>query len=428
MKNVLRGIVATLCFLFLAPPAFAVSSEITNYTTDTLQLITYIALSAASLFCVYAGYLYLTSAGRPDALEHAKKTLQNALIGVVLVLASRSLITIFQTALQPASESTTTSAINLAQIEAVEPSDGLTQILIDAVSGLIQNVVQSATEPIVDSILGFVSNTPSVLTNSVVSQFWLVSLGIVDSLFVIIVALIGLQVMSASIFGFEELTLKQLLPRLGLAFLGANISLFLANYVILTTNALVKAVLDSTGGLNEAWVKNTINLGTLLNGTAPLITLIFLVLFLVVAIVLLLMYISRLILISLGAVLSPFIFLLWALPKTAPFAEMAAKTYIVTVGMVFIHVVILQLAASFLTLPETSGNSLISVATAIGLVATLIKTPSLMMHLISSTANSSVVQKMGGQIMNVVSNLKSDNGANEGVGRPVKLPRKATYI
>ena len=94
---------------------------------------------------------------------------------------------------------------------------------------------------------------------------------------------------------------------------------------------------------------DAINPATLITGTTPLITFIFLILFLMIAIVLLFMYIGRLIMISLGAVLSPLIFLLWIVPKFSDFAEIAIKSYLVTVSVVFVHVVVIQLASSFLS-------------------------------------------------------------------------------
>ncbi len=247
--------------------------------TNTLQIITLISTAAAVLFLIKGGYTYITSTGKPAALESAKKTIRNTLIGLVLVLSANVVISIFNGALNSPSSSSGGNNVEVIAIEAVEPSDGLTQVLIDAVSGFIQNIVESSTEPIVNGVIGYLTTTPTLLDNTVVRDFWLVSVGIVDVLFVVVVALLGLQFMSASTFGFEEVELRQLLPRIGLAFLGANISLFLADYLIITSNTLVKAILDSTGGLNHAWVVDAINPSTLITGTAPLIILIFLVLF-----------------------------------------------------------------------------------------------------------------------------------------------------
>jgi hypothetical protein len=426
MKKLINTIFTTLLLLsFFTRPVFAQSADpgIIDYTNNTLEIITLISTAAAVFFLIKGGYTYITSTGKPKALESAKRTIKNTLIGLVLVLSANVVVSIFSDALNSPSTSGSGAHVDLVTIETVEPSDGLTQVLIDAVSGFIQNIVESSTEPIVNGVLGYLTTTPTLLDNAVIRDYWLVSVGIVDVLFVLVVALLGLQFMSASTFGFEEVELGQLLPRIGLAFLGANVSLFLANYLIITSNALVQAILNSTGGLNHAWVVDAINPTTLITGTAPLIILIFLVLFLIVSIVLLLMYISRLIMIALGAVLAPFIFMLWALPKFSDFATISIKTYFVNVFMVFVHVAIIQLAGAFLALPDHTENSLISVAVAIGLFFTLLKTPSLMMQMVFYTAKSSALRKMGNQVVNVVS---SDNSASttRKVAGKAKLPRK----
>jgi len=403
--------------------------EVVSYTRQTLSILTLIAAASAVIFLIKGGYSYITSTGKPEHLEGAKKTIRNALIGLMVVLGASVIVSIFQQALTGTPDPTNTNVIIMSQIQSIKPADGLTQVLIDAVTGFMQNIVESSTQPIVDGIMGFLTTTPNVLNNSVIVSFWLVSLGIVDSLFILVVALLGLQLMSASTFGFEEIEFKQLLPRVGLAFLCANISLFLADYVIVTSNALVTGVLNATGGLNHAWIVNAINPTSFITGTTPLITLVFLLLFLTVAIVLLLMYISRLIIISLGAVLAPFAFLLWAIPKTADFAEVAIKGYLVSVLMIFFHVVTIQLAVSFLSLPETNQNSLVSIAVAIGLFFTLLKIPSFMMQMVLFTSRNGAVKRIGSQIVNVMSS-DSTSGmtrAEATSARFMKLPRRTAY-
>ncbi len=415
-----------LSALFLPSTVFAASSipEISSYTSDTLSIITVIAAAAAVFFLIRGGYLYITSVGKPEVLEDAKKTIRNALIGLVLVLAANGIISLLQGALVGDTGTSTITSLPLTQIESVKPADGLAQVLIDAVNGFIQNIVQSSTKPVVDGIMTMLTTTPQLLTNATIVKFWLIMLGIADTLFVLIVALLGLQFMSASTFGFEEIEFKHLLPRIGLSFLLMNVSLFLAAYAVITCNALVTGVINATGGLDHAWITNAITIQNLTNGTAPLITLIFLLLFLIVAIVLLLMYISRLIVIALGAVLSPLVFLLWTIPKTADFAEMAIKGYVVSVFTIFIHVVTIQLAGSFLALPEQTGNSLISIAVAIGLLFTLLKIPGFMMQLILFSRSVETVKHVGSQIMNVM----STDTAQKGASAVVKTPRRTANL
>jgi hypothetical protein len=431
MKLVIRLFYGLVFSLLYVSPVFAAvptSSDITNYTSDTLQIITLIGTASAVFFLIKGGYLYMTSTGNPEHITAAKKTIKNALIGLVIILGAGVIISTFQNALNNPASSNNSGAISLTPLVSTAPTGGLTQVLIDAVTGFMQNIVESATKPTVDAIMSFLTTTPNLMNNSVVFNFWLISLGIVDSLFVVVTALLGLHFMSASTFGFEEIELKQLLPRIGIAFLGANISLFLADYVIVTCNALVRAVLGATGGLNQAWVLNAINPATFITGTTPLITLIFLILFLIVSIVLLFMYITRLITISLGAVLSPFIFLLWVIPKTADFAEIAVKSYVVTVFIVFVHVVIIQLASSFLTIPGNTNNSLISIAVGIGLFFTLLKTPSFMMQMIMYSTGRGMMRKIGGQIINIITTDTPASVSRAVASSAIKLPRKAVSL
>ena len=429
MKRLFILLGAFLGFILTPTAVYAASSvpsEVSSFTSDTLHIITIIAAGAAVFFLLRGGYIYITSTGRPDALEDAKKTIRNALIGLVIVLAASSIVSLLTGALVGNVGGGSTSTLPITQVESVAPQGGLTQVLIDAVNGFIQNIVQSATKPIVDGIMTFLSTTPSLMANSTIVKFWLIMLGITDSLFVLIVALLGLQFMSASTFGFEEIELKHLLPRIGLAFLAANVSLFLADYTIQASNALVSGVISATGGLNTAWITSAITIQNLTNGTAPFITLIFLLIFLIVAILLLFMYIARLIVISLGAVLSPFIFLLWTLPKTADFAEMAIKGYFVSVFTIFVHVVAIQLAGAYLTLPTQTPNSLISIAVAIGLLFTLLKIPQFLMQLILFSKGVGMVKYVGGQMMNVISSKDSSTGGE--TARTVKTARKSVDL
>lgn len=424
--KVLTIISAVALFLGSTQSAFAASNnEVSNFTNQTLTVLIIIASLACTFFLIKGGYAYITSTGKPDSLEHAKNTIRNALIGFVLVLGAGVITSLLNNAFITPTSGVSSEALSLTPIVPSTPSNGLTQILLDAISGFLSSIVQSATKPLTDGIISFLTTTPSLVANSVIFNFWLVIVGIVDSLFVLVVALLGFQLMSASTFGFEEIEFKNLLPKLGLAFLLANTSIFLADWVVQMCNVLVSAVLHATGGINHALITNAFDPTTLATGTTPLIMLIFMILFVILSIVLLLFYVSRLILIALGAVLAPLVFLLWAVPKFSDFAEISIKTYIITVFTVFVHVVIIQLATAFLTVPGQVGtNSLISVLIGIGLLFTLLKTPSAMMQFAFFTAGNGMVRKIGGQIINVISTDKSGPARAVETAAPVRTPRK----
>ena len=127
------------------------------------------------------------------------------------------------------------------------------------------------------------------------------------------------------------------------------------------------------------------------------------VVFVILAVVLLLFYISRLMILALGAILSPLIWLLWVTPKFTGFAESAFRAYLVMIYSLFIHVVIIQLASAFFALPNQAGtNPLVSILVGIALLSLLLKTTSATMQLVLASQATGSIQKIGGQVMNVL--------------------------
>lgn len=422
----LLTILASFIAIYFVNPstAFAASNtEVASFTNNTLDILFVFASLVATLFLIKGGYEYITSSGKPDSIEHAKLTIRNAVLGLILVLGAAVISSVLNNAFTAPSSTFSQTQINLKPIVPTTPSNGLTQVLLDAIAGFMQNIVQSATKPITDGIISFLTTTPSLVSNSVIFNFWLVILGITDSLFALVIALLGFHLMSASTFGFEEMEFKKLIPRIGLAFLGANTSIFLADWIIAVCNVLVTALLHATGGLTKAWVLTAFNPALITSAGSTILTLIFMLLFVILSVVLLLFYISRLIIIALGAVLSPLIFLLWITPKFNDFAEISIKSYLVTVFSVFVHLVIIQLASAFLAVPNQQGtNSLVSILIGIGLLFTLLKTPSIMMEFIYFNSGRSILRHVGRQLINVISTSKTaTTTSNPG---PVKTSRK----
>lgn len=388
-------------------------TQLQSFVSNSLNTLIVIASLVAVFFLIKAGYLYITSTGNPDMLEDAKKTIRNALIGLLFVIGASVFSSLLHKSFITPHQNTSVDTIQIAPIEPVKSESGLSQILVDAIAGFIQNIVQSATKPVTDGIVTFLTTTPSVVSNSVVFNFWISMVLIVNTLFALIIGLIGLHFMSASTFGFEEMDVKQLLPRIALAFLGANTSIFLVDWIVQGCNVLISSLLSVTGGLNKAWIANAFDPNIASIEDTGLITLIFMLLFVILCVVLLLFYIMRLIIISLGAVLSPFIFLLWLLPKFNDFAEISAKTFIVNVYSIFVHVVTIQLASAFLTLPGQVGtNSLISVLVGIALLLTLLKTPQALVQLAFYTSFSGLMRRVNRQATNLLYAQKTEQYAH----------------
>ena len=404
-KKLFFNFLFSLLIVITPAVAFAASNnEVARYTNDTLTVLIVLASLATVFFIIRGGYLYMTSSGNPVALEEAKKTIRQAIIGLVMVIGAGVFSSLLNNAMTQPSSNAIGTALNLEPIEPVIQSGSLVQVLLDAISGFLQNIVQSVTKPIIDGIIWFLTTTPSLSTNSVVFNFWLVIVGITDSLFAIVIALLGFRVMSSSTFGFEELTLKELLPKIALAFLVANTSIFLIDWIILLCQTLVNAVLNATGGLGHAWILNAFDPAVLVSGTTSIVTLIFMVVFVILAVVLLLLYISRLMILAFGAVISPLVSLLWLVPRFTDFAENAFNIYIVTIFTLFVHVVIIQLASAFLTIPgQTGTNPIISILIGIALLSILLKSTSTGVQLALTSQTTGSIKKISGQIINVLS-------------------------
>lgn len=391
--------------LFLPSVAFAASNtEVDHFAQDAMTTILALAGTAVVFFLIRGGYLYITSTGNPASLEEAKRTIRNALIGLVIVIAAAFLSNFLNNSLLQSSSGGSATALQLAPIEPAQQAGTLTQILLDAVSGFLQNIVGSVTKPILNGVIWFLTSTPSLSTNSVVFNFWLIIVGITDSLFAVAIALLGFRVMSASTFGLEDIPLRELLPKIGLAFLLANTSIFWIDWVISLCQTLVKAVLDATGGISGAWIMNAFDPAALLSNTTALITLIFAIIFILLAVVLLIFYISRLMILAFGAVISPLVCLLSLSPKMADFVGNAVKMYLVTIFTVFLHVVIIQLASAFLTVPGQVGdNPIISILVGVALFSVLLKSTSVTIQLAMSAQAGNTLKKVSTQIINVIS-------------------------
>lgn len=392
----------TMNLRFMADSSSAITL-VHNYVTPTMQAIIAIASIASVFFIMYGGILYMTSSGRPEKLDQAKQVLKNTLIGIVIIIGAGTLTAILSGAM---TQTASPSSAVLPNIEAIQPgssSNGLIDILIGAVTGLLSNIIQTVAAPFIGALDFFTKQTPSMVDNSAVFNLWLVMVGITDALFVIVLALVGFHVMSASAFGFDELDIKHLLPRIGLIFLLMNTSIFVIDSIIEVSNVLILAV-EQISGSNTVW--HTLTSVVAEAGGQSVAALLVMLVFLVFSFILLLYYVSRLVTLFIGAVLSPLVFLIWLIPGFRDFSETAIKTYITTIFVMFIHVVILMLASSLFTGMAAAGlsgdvpNVFTSMIVGLATVIILLKTQGVMMQFSYVSLGARSTRKLGAQFIN----------------------------
>jgi type IV secretory pathway VirB2 component (pilin) len=132
------GIEATLfqSVTFFADASSAVAA-MRDYVTPVVQVLSGLAGLVAVFFIVQAGYMYITSSGKPDQMEHAKEVLKKALLGLVIVLAAITLTTILTNAYGSPSATGNATLPSLEAVTENEQSNGFLDMIIKAVTGLL---------------------------------------------------------------------------------------------------------------------------------------------------------------------------------------------------------------------------------------------------------------------------------------------------
>lgn len=391
--------------LTLMADSSSAASVMHSYIAPIIRTLCVVASLVCVFFLVNGGYSYMTSAGKPEQLDHAKRILKNALIGLVIVLAAGVLTEILTHAYAGSHAATNGSLPKLKAIPPDQVSNGLVAVLIKAITGLFNNIIQAVAQPFLHALSFFTSSTELMASNLAVFNLWLGVVGITDALFVLVVALLGFHVMSATTFGFDEIEVKHLLPRFGLIFLAMNTSIFAIDGVIEVSNAMIHAV-NVAGGSGTVW--DTLSGVVKQSGGQGVAALLLMVGFLIFSVILLVYYVGRLVTLYIGAVLSPAVLLAWLIPGFRDFSETAAKTYLTTIFVLFVHVVILQLAASLFTgMAAGSGNNLpdtlMAMVTGLATIIALLKTQGVMMQFSYVSMGSRNARKLGGQFINGVS-------------------------
>ena len=385
--------------MLVADTASATSSLKSGVSPIFSTMITMASILCV-LFIVFGGIYYMTSAGNPEKLERAKKTLRNAFIGFALVLGSGALVAIMQSAYssKPATPIQITS-----QQPNVEDTVGIGFVVNQAVKVFIKGVVESVGQPIISALKQFTTATPLMAQNGSVFNLWIVIVAMTDVLFLLVVGLIGFRIMGASVIGLEDVDIRSMIPQVILVFITANVSIFAIDAIITVSNAMIQALL--LGLSNEIiWT----SLGGLVTSAATVSIgiLFFIVVAIILAVMLLVYYLKRLIILYIGAVLSPLIVMLWLVPSFKDFAISSAKIYITTIFVLFVQVTVLMLAVSlFSGVVKGEGNLFMTSLLAIATLSILLTTNRTMNQLSMMGSGSQGIRKLSNTFVRSASHI-----------------------
>ena len=187
--------------------------------------------------------------------------------------------------------------------------------------------------------------TPS-LNNHVVWQVWSIAYGVFLSL--LSLALIGIGILYIiSPLVEKRFAYKQILYKLGAAFVLGSCSMIIGNFAIELANALAQAFLGNI----SAW---TIYSGGFTNTAGPIWVGIFLVL-----VMLFLMNAIRILAVFFLGALLPWAFLLWSFPTTSKLGKKMIKMFFEWTFCNVFMAVVLYIGLSFGTGGGTTGNGLL---------------------------------------------------------------------
>lgn len=196
--------------------------------------------------------------------------------------------------------------------------DVTTQV-VQAINGWLVSLQQAVLVPALQAAGQLLFQTPQLDGLPSVRTGWEATRGIADALFVLALLGGGLLVMSSGTFE-TEYSAKRLLPRIGLAAVLANTSLLICGALIQLDNALVQALLGPDAA-SSLWDQLTASAGRGDAGGEVLASLIGLATALL-AILLVVVYVIRSLVLVVATVLAPLALACYALPQTEEVAQL----------------------------------------------------------------------------------------------------------
>src|ERR1700730_14014992 len=200
----------------------------------------------------------------------------------------------------------------------------ITSQVIQAINGWLQSLGQSVLGPALKAAGQLIFQTPAFDGLAPVKQSWTIARDVAAGLFVLALLLGGGLVMASGTFE-TEYSAKRLLPRLVLAAILCNASLALCGALIRLDNALVTGLLGPDPS-SSLWAQATAGLGRPDIG-GQVVSSLLTVAAAILAVLLVVVYIVRDLILLLGTVLAPLALAAYALPQTEELATLWWRVY-----------------------------------------------------------------------------------------------------
>lgn len=247
----------------------------------------------------------------------------------------------------------------------------------------IFNVLQPLIDAVNQSSLNFITQTPPAGTyqNATVMQFTTWSISVVNAAVAVFIIIAGYNIMIARQIGADYYELMEFLPRLALAVLAANFSLFFIRLFIDLENALNLGVISL---FSLTILSNTIVgifHGNLLG--AGLLAFVLAIILGVMDLLVAWQMLLRLALLILLIVLAPLAFLCGALHQTQGYLRLWISTFAATVFIQFFQVSALAIGSTLISYVTAAnlfnlGGSLLSIITSSAVLYLVLRIPGML--------------------------------------------------
>ncbi|MEU7691065.1 conjugal transfer protein TrbL family protein [Microbispora hainanensis] len=198
-------------------------------------------------------------------------------------------------------------------------SFGIGDWITNQINAWFTELVGSAIKPLLDALAATLLATPSIDGQTRIEDLWHVTLVIANGSFVLFATVGGILAMSYETVQ-TRYAIKEILPRLVVAFLAANASFLLTSKAIDLGNAIAQALLGQ--GFDARRAANAIRLLVLLPDASPIFYILLALVAVVLLVVLLITFVLRVALTTLLVVAAPLALACHALPQTDGLARL----------------------------------------------------------------------------------------------------------
>jgi hypothetical protein len=251
----------------------------------------------------------------------------------------------------------------------------ITNQVIQAIDGWLQSLAAGTLQPALRAAGQLLFQTPRYDGIPEIEKAWSTVRNITDAVFVLAVLGAGLLVMASGTFE-TEYSVKRLLPRLALAAVLGNASLAITGILIRLENAVVTALLGADPS-TTVWSQVTAGLAAP-NPSQQVISSLIALAAAVMAVLLIVVYIARDLILLVATVMAPLALATYSLPQTEEIARLWWRIYAAALFVQVLQAVLISIGVQLLHHTDwlgTPASDLVNGLVLVTLLYLIVKLP-----------------------------------------------------